>query len=708
MQDIIRDKQEGSSDADIFDTARKHFTIAISACQEERENCLSDRRFVNVKGAQWEGWLGDQFIEKPKLEVNKIQISCMKIINEYLNNTIDTNFISDSNQSDKLCDACNSIMRADESDSNANESFDNGLWESTTGGMGGWRLTTEYIDDEDEDDEAQRIKYVPIVDADKSIFFTHSVRADKSDAKRCFVINKMDREDYIEEFDDDPATWGDNVISVPNFDWFDDNTVTLVEYYNKEETKDIVYFYQGLAGEDDIKKCYKSDYKEDKDLKAYLKELRQLGYKKLKEKKIKKTRVHKYLLGGSCILEDCGYIAGKSIPIIPVFGKRCYVDGIERIEGHVRLARDVQIIKNVQLSKLVDIASYSSIEKPILTPQQIVGHTELWAKDNIKNNPYLLINQTLDVNGNPMPAAPLSYTKPPSIPPATVGLIQASEQDMQDILGNPEQANEVNQNTSGVAIEMINSRLDMMTYNYMSNMAKARKRTAEIWLEMAKEIYVEEGRRLKTMDKEDNIAYFTINELYADDNMSVMRNDLSKAKLDVKVTIGATSASKRSATVRALSQMLPLIQDPQTQQVVSNLILMNMEGEGLEEARKYFRKTLVSMGVVEPNEEEQAELEQQAQNQQPDPQAQYLQAVTEQSKAAAAKDIAGTQKILADVEKTKADTAKTISDIDNSNINTQISVVDTVLQHLQQEQINSANAEQIPANAQPKAAVPLQ
>jgi hypothetical protein len=226
MSDDIEPNDNDNLD-DIFNTARKQFTVAVSSCQEERENCLSDRRFVNVKGAQWDGWLSQQFENRPKLEINKIQISCMKIINEYLNNTIDTTFIPrDSN--DKLADACTSIMRADENDSNAPEAFDGALWETVTGGMGGWRLTTQYLDDEDEDDEAQRIKFEPVVDADKSIFFTHSVRADKSDAKACMVINKMAKDEYIDEFDDDPANWGDNVINVPNFDWFDDDTVTVV------------------------------------------------------------------------------------------------------------------------------------------------------------------------------------------------------------------------------------------------------------------------------------------------------------------------------------------------------------------------------------------------------------------------------------------------------------------------------------------------
>ena len=83
MIDTKVKEPESSDYSDRFDIARQRFTFAVSSCQEERENCLSDRRFVNVKGAQWDGWCGQQFLNKPKLEINKVQISCMKIINEY-------------------------------------------------------------------------------------------------------------------------------------------------------------------------------------------------------------------------------------------------------------------------------------------------------------------------------------------------------------------------------------------------------------------------------------------------------------------------------------------------------------------------------------------------------------------------------------------------------------------------------------------------
>lgn len=175
----------------------------------------------------------------------------------------------------------------------------------------------------------------------------------------------------------------------------------------------------------------------------------------MRQKKIKKRQVHKYIMSGSKVLEDCGIIAGRCIPIIPMYGKRWFVDNVERCMGHVRLAKDPQRLKNMQLSKLGEYAAYSAIEKPIFTPEQIAGHQQMWADDNIKNYPYLLVNQLTDPNGNPAAIGPQSYTKAPDIPPAMAALLQVTEQDMQDVLGNQQAGEQMQPNLSGKAVELI-------------------------------------------------------------------------------------------------------------------------------------------------------------------------------------------------------------------------------------------------------------
>ena len=121
-------------------------------------------------------------------------------------------------------------------------------------------------------------------------------------------------------------------------------------------------------------------------------------------------------MSGGKILEDCGYIAGKMLPIAPGYGKRWYVENIERCMGHVRLAKDAQRLKNMQLSKLAEISALSSTEKPILAPEQIGAHKDMWERDNIDNYAYLLLEPLLDAEGNVISAGPQTTLGPPQYP----------------------------------------------------------------------------------------------------------------------------------------------------------------------------------------------------------------------------------------------------------------------------------------------------
>jgi hypothetical protein len=365
-------------------------------------------------------------------------------------------------------------------------------------------------------------------------------------------------------------------------------------------------------------------------------------------------------------LEDCGYIAGKCIPIVPVYGKRWFVDNIERCMGHVRLAKDAQRLKNMQLSKLGEISALSSVEKPILTPEQVAGHQVMWSEDNIKDYPYLLINPITDANGNQQVSGPVAYTRSAQIPPAMAALLQITEQDMQDILGNPQGADKMVSNISGKAVEMIQQRLDMQTFIYMSNFAKGMKRCGEIWLSMSRDVYSEDGRKMKAISASGDVEAVELMKPMLDQQTGqvIMQNDLSEAKFDVNVEVGPSSSSKRAATVRALTGMMAITPDPETQQVLQAMAMMNMEGEGISDVRDFFRKKLVRMGVVEPTEQEAEEMAAMLQGQQQDPNAVFLNAAAEEAVAKAAKARADTVKTVADAELSRARTVETLAKVD--------------------------------------------
>jgi hypothetical protein len=650
--------------ANLHEDAVLEFDNIQGSMREVRLQCLEDRRFYSIAGAQWEGNLAEQFNNKPRFEVNKIHLSVMRIINEYRNNRITVDFVSkDGNSNDKLASTCDMLFRADEQDSTADEAYDNAFEEAVGGGFGAFRLRTVYEDEYDEDNDYQRIRLEPIYDADSTVFFDlDAKRQDKSDARVCYVLTAMTRDAYIAEWNDDPSSWPKEIHQY-EFDWATPDIVYVAEFYRVEEASELIRIFQNIDGEEE--RYSERDFADDEELETMLDAI---GTIEVRQKRVKRRKVHKYIMSGSGILEDAGYIAGAEIPIVPVYGKRWFIDNIERCMGHVRMAKDAQRLKNMQLSKLGEISALSTVEKPLFAPEQVAGFEMMWAEDNLKNYPYLLLNTVTDANGNESLAGPIGYTRPPAIPPALAGLLQITEQDISDLLGNQEAGEQITSNISGKAVELIQTRLDMQTFIYMSNMAKAIKRCGEIWLSMARETMVEPGRKMKGIGPQGEMSSLELGKPMMNQETGEIEyeNDLSNAKFDVTVDVGPSSSSKRSATVRALMGMMQITPDPETQQVLGAMAMMNMEGEGLSEVQDFFRKKLIRMGAIEPTDEEQEALSAElAQLQsQPDPQSMYLEAEAAKAQAQAQKALADTEYTMARTEETRADTIETLAGIE--------------------------------------------
>jgi hypothetical protein len=249
-------------------------------------------------------------------------------------------------------------------------------------------------------------------------------------------------------------------------------------------------------------------------------------------------------------------------------------------------------------------------------------------------------------------------------------LLQLTEVDMKEILGNTQEGEKVLSHVSGRAVEAVQTRVDMQTMIYLSNMAKAIKRSGEIWLGMARDIFVEEGRKMKVINGNGTSGNVELLKPMVDKETGELEyeNDLSEAKFDVTVDVGPSSASVRSATIRNVGIMMTATQDPETLAVLTSMAMMNMEGENVGDVREYFRKKLLKMGVLKPTPEEAAAMA--ADEQQMDPQAMYLQAAADEATANATKARADTVLTMAKAQESQskaqqnvAQTQKTLSEI---------------------------------------------
>jgi hypothetical protein len=101
---------------------------------------------------------------------------------------------------------------------------------------------------------------------------------------------------------------------------------------------------------------------------------------------------------------------------------------------------------------------------------------------------------------------------------------------------------------------------------------------------------------------------------------------------------------------------------------------MNMEGEGLGEVNEYYRKQLVGMSVLQPNEEEREAIEAAAnQPQEPDPQTMFLASEALKNESVAELNSAKALEIASKVD-------KTVAEIDNVDADTALKEAETLAQ----------------------------
>jgi hypothetical protein len=197
----------------------------------------------------------------------------------------------------------------------------------------------DYPDDAIDDEDVAaglRIAMEPIFDADSSVFFDlDAKRQDKADAKRCYVLTSVSRARYLEEHPESviASSWPKPTSST-YFDWCTPDVIYVAEVYEIEIKGEKLQVYKSQLTDDEIK----LDAIDVKDT-EYIADLEAQGYIHAREEKRKRRRVHKWTMNGSEITSDDGYIPGRCIPVIPTYGKRWFVDNIERFMGQVRLAK---------------------------------------------------------------------------------------------------------------------------------------------------------------------------------------------------------------------------------------------------------------------------------------------------------------------------------------------------------------------------------
>ena len=543
---------------------RERFRVMSEADDENRREAMADLRFVNVPGEQWDPNMKKERGNRPCYEFNKLRINGKRVINEIRANRPQGKVRAVEGGDKKGADLREGLCRNIANMSDFETITDQQAEYQVDGGMGAWRVVTEYSDDTAFD---QDILIKPI----KNPFCLYADPA-------CQDVLKRDAEDWIltqrisnKAFE---AKYGK--VEKINFDegelddeddWQSDETVRVVEYWYREPYDKEIMLVETPTG----RLTVDGSSDEAPGVKA---KIATGEYRLVKSRVANCHRIMMCVASGDAVLEGPVERPGSQFPFVIVYGEWKVVDGKVRWHGLHRFSKDAQRSYNVARTSIDETIAMSPQAKFWATPEQAKGHEIKWAEAHQKNFPFLLANPDPKQPGFPQ------MMSGPQVPVALVQQTMISSQDIRETSGLHEASfGEESQEKSGVALARKQHQAQIVTYNFPDNMAKGVKRTWEILLDYIPEIYDTE-RELRIIGADGAEDYQTVNEMVPSvgpDGMptTVRVNDMAAGKYDVTVTTGPSFSTLRQEAAETIGMLVQKF--PQTMQVAGDLVFKLLE-----------------------------------------------------------------------------------------------------------------------------------
>jgi hypothetical protein len=636
------------------------------ALRDTRIAANEDMRFIGVDGGMWEDFLSDSYSDnRVKLELDITSPYVMRYIGERNMNRANVVFTPDDvNTSPDDADLLNGIYRSDFKDNDGQISQDAAIYETAVCGMGAFKISTRFVDEEDPENENQETVWTPIINAyDHVMFDDTATRADKADAKRVTVLTGHSPEAFKDQWPTAQPTSAYTPESSFVFNWFTREVVYVAERYEIKTVKEKVQVWQHVASSQ-IKAF------PDSEMETVKPELDALGWEFVRIRKMKRRTVWKTIFNGNEILEKSKRIPGKWLPIIPMYGVRTYVGNVENFRGLVRKLKDANRVLNTSVSRMTEDSSVTGNTLPIFTRDQVKSNDikNAWADKSDKA--YLVVDPQLDQNGQAIPFTGIATLPTNQIDPNTLGVVDIVSNFVQRETGNAPQ-DTIDPDASGKAIDALKQREDLSTQVITDNIHQSIKHSGKVWEAISGDIYTRSQMK-KVLGIDGTMKYEQINGSSLDPQTGnpITINDLTRGRFSVDIELGPQYESQKAATIGSLERVIEKVgEDSALQPALIGAWIENIEGTGLEGVKELNRNNMIRQGIVKPETPEEEQIAAQAQSQ-TDPNDELVKAATMQQQAEAKNleassvgKMATAQKELATAEKTKAETAEIVTDI---------------------------------------------
>jgi hypothetical protein len=528
-----RRSKEQKADDKILDLALNRYANCEISCSEVYKDASDDIDFSI--GNQWASNTTSDRKDRPCLVENRLAGMIHQVANDNRQNRpmMKVVPVDDTNDPD-VAEVINGLLRHIQYQSDSETAFDTAFDNAVRGGIGWYRIITDYIDDESFEQEIilKRIEDIQAV----KIPYHLCKEIDFRDMPYCFIESRMSKDDFEKEYPDaDIDNWKPSMSSSGDA-WVTEDSVRICEYFTIEKESYQVYLL--------------SDRTITNELPDGTADITVIDQRTAYKRKIKW-----YKITATQILERNDF-PGKWIPLIPIIGEEAFVRGKRKFISMTRHAKDPQKMLNYWRSSEAERIALAPKQKFIVASSQIENYELEWANANKSNSPVLHYNPVIE--GGILVPAP-SQLLPTQIDMAIVNAARESIDAIKATTGIYDASlGSTSNERSGKAILARQREGNTSNFHFTDNAAKAMKHCCRIIVDMIPEIYDTE-RAIRILGNDMKEKVITINKEYDAEGKIY---DLTVGRYDVLAETGPSYLSKRQETadtIRNLGQNDPVM-----------------------------------------------------------------------------------------------------------------------------------------------------
>jgi hypothetical protein len=536
--------------------ARARYGYALEVDADNRKQQDIDIKFAWQRGAQWNADVRERrdSARRPWLEFNQTGQFIKQIVNDARQNKQAIDVRPEGNgASMQIAEIDAGLIRKIQYDSKAEAIYYSAFEQAVTGGRGYWRIVAEY---EREDSFNQRLRVLPISNANAAILDPDAKEPDKCDARWGFVLDFLDRDAFEREWplQREVVSWEmDSPTRKEWVDWYDLDKVCVADYFELvDEEHDLLLLPDGSTiWADELEQRFGSGF---------------AGIAVTKTEKRTRTRCKWYKLT-ACELPLAVYDTPfKYVPIVMVPGDEMDVAGKRIYRGVVRTLRDPQMLYNYFFTAATECVSRYSRAPWIGIAGKFEGHAE-WDDANVEDYSKLEY-EAVELPDGTFDATPPQRNEPPPVPQSLVEMCAQCANLFREITGlkDPALGNHT-QEQSGVAILARDAISDTATYHYVDNLARAIALTGRIMVDAIPRTY-DTDRMIATLGIDGATDQVRIN--HPGGPGGALLNDLRVGSYAVCVDTGPSYQTKRLQAANAVVEFLGVV-DPSQRPLITDL-----------------------------------------------------------------------------------------------------------------------------------------